>query len=119
MDNNGFNDNNVDTVEVENGENKATSNNGNAPEYTLWLVLGIIQIVCICCCNPFTTICGIITVVFVYAANNAYKINNTELYQSKIKSAKIVSIIGLALFVGGIILNIVLGMCTTLMNNVK
>lgn len=82
---------------------------GNAPDYMLWLILGIVQICLICCCNIFSCVCGVITVIMAVQANNYFKYGDYNMYQARIKSAKIVNIIGWALIVVSIVLNIVTG----------
>ena len=81
----------------------------NAPDYMLWLILGVIQIILICCCNLFSFIMGILTVVFVIAANNQYKMGNMLGYQSKIKVAKIINIVGWVLMIVNFVVAIVGG----------
>ena len=93
--------------------------NGNAPDYILWLVLGIIQICLICCCNFLTCICGIFTVIFIVQSNNSFKINNYVLYQEKLKLAKILNIVGWVLIIVNIIINIFAGMFTTILEIVS
>ena len=83
--------------------------NQNAPEFTLWLVLGIVQICLICCCNLLTCVCGILTVIFISNANNFYKLGQMVEYQAKVKSAKIANLVGWGLIVVSIIFNIFAG----------
>lgn len=66
----------------------------NAPNYMLWLILGILQICTLCCCNFSGPIFGVITVVLSIISNNAFKGRDMIEYQSKIKAAKIVCIVG-------------------------
>lgn len=90
---------------------------GSAPDYMLWLILGIVQICLICCCNIFSCVCGIITVIMAVQANNYFKYGNYTMYQARIKSAKIANIIGWALIVVSIVLNIVTGVFSTIANS--
>ena len=87
--------------------------NGNAQDYMLWLILSIIQICSLCCCNCIGFIFGIISLIFVITANNAYKAGNINLYASKIKTAKIINIIGWV----GMILSFIIGMVMGIFNN--
>lgn len=76
--------------------NNNTSSGQSAPDYILWLILGIVLTCTVCCCfNCAGPVFGIITIVLALMANSAFKIGNMVEYQSKIKSAKIVCIIGL------------------------
>lgn len=88
----------------------------NSPDFTLWLVLGIIQICMICCCNCLSLITGTITVVLVILANNSYKAGNLADHDSKIKIAKIVNLVGWGLFVVNIIINLVGGVFSSVMS---
>lgn len=72
---------------------------GSAPDYMVWLILGIVQIMLICCCNLLSLVTGILTVVFAVSANNQYKVGNMIDYQSKMKTAKIINIVGWLLMV--------------------
>ena len=60
----------------------------STPEFTKYLILSIIQL--LCCCQ----ITGIIALVFTILANSSFKIGNLVDYQSKIKSAKTVLTVG-------------------------
>ena len=86
-----------------------TMNGGNAPEYTLWLILGIIQMISLCCCNCVAFVFGLITVIMITGGNNAFKNGDMATYQSKLKTAKIVNIIGWVVMFGGVILSLVTG----------
>lgn len=88
--------------------------NGHGPDYTLWFVLGIIQICLICCCNIFTCICGIVTVVMIKQADEYFRMGNYTMYQARVKSAKIANIIGWALIVLGTVFSMVSGVFTTI-----
>lgn len=90
--------------------------NGNAPDYMLWLVLGIVQILTLCCCNCFTFIFGIITVIFACTANTAFKQGNLNSYAEKIRLAKIMNIIGWALIAVSVILNLVTGVFSSILS---
>lgn len=103
-----FNQNQNSYGGMNNGFNQQM-NQGNAPDYMLWLILGIVQICLLCCCNIFTCICGIITVVMVVQANNYFKCGNYPMYQGKIRSAKIANIIGWALIILSLVINIFSG----------
>lgn len=99
--------------------NNSNINNGSAPDYMLWLVLGIVQICTLCCCNCFTFIFGILTVIFACIANTAFKNGNMVEYHSKIKLAKILNIVGWVLLIGGTILNFVMGVFEAAMDMFK
>lgn len=60
----------------------------SATEFTKYLVLSIIQL--LCCCQ----ITGIIALVFTILANSSFKVGNLMDYQSKIKSAKTTLTVG-------------------------
>ena len=98
--NGGMNQNNMGTPNY-------TNNGGNAPDYMLWLILGIVQICSLCCCNCVGCVFGIITTVFVYTANNCFKNGDMMNYQSKMKTAKIINIIGWCIICFGIIMGII------------
>ena len=70
---------------------------GSAPEFTKYLILSILEMVC--CCQ----ITGIIGIVFVVMANSAFKMGNMMDYQVKIKNVKTTLLVGLII---GIICNI-------------
>ena len=72
---------------------------GSAPEFTKYLILSIVEM--ICCCQ----ITGIIGIVFAVMANSAFKIGNMMDYQAKIKNTKTTLLIGLAI---GIVCNLLL-----------
>ena len=119
MDNFNQNQNNYSQGNYNNGMNMNTNfvpQQGSAPDYTLWLILGIVQICLICCCNIFTCVCGIITVVSICQANNYFKTGNLPMYQGKLKTAKTANIIGWALIVLSLIINIVTGMFSSVMD---
>lgn len=80
-------------------------NLGNAPNYILWLILGIIQICSVCCCGIPTMVCGIVTVIFAVTANQQFQQGNAVLYIKKMRAAKIWNIIGWVLLVLSFILN--------------
>lgn len=81
--------------------------NVNAPNYILWLVLGIVQIMNICCCNPFTSVCGIITVILAIKANKEFLNGKFYEYQANMKVAKILNILGWCLVPIGFIIWII------------
>ena len=86
-----------------------TMNGGNAPEYTLWLILGIVQMLGLCCCNCIAFGFGLGTVITISNANNAFKNGDMMTYQSKVKTAKIINLIGWAIMFGGVIISFVTG----------
>lgn len=57
----------------------------------LYIILGILQLMC---CNQIT---GIMTIIFSALANTDYVNGNIKEYLNKIKTARIASIIGVAL----------------------
>lgn len=82
----------------------------SAPDYMLWLILGIVQICTLCCCNCTAPITGIITVILVVIGNTSYKQGNLMDYQSKMKIAKIVCGVGFGLMIIGWIISLFSGM---------
>ena len=80
-------------------------NFGNVSGFTLWLVLGFLEII-LCCSSCFTAICGIISVIFVLLANDAFKNGYTEKADEHMKVAKVLIIIGGAFLVLRIVLKI-------------
>ena len=82
----------------------------SAPDYMLWLILGIVQICTLCCCNCTAPITGIITVILVVMGNTSYKQGNLMDYQSKMKIAKIVCGVGFGLMIIGWIISLFSGM---------
>lgn len=84
-------------------------NGGNAPEYMLWLILGIVQMLGLCCCNCVAFGFGLATVLLISNANNAFKNGDMMTYQSKVKTAKIVNIIGWVIMFSGVIISLVTG----------
>ena len=98
MNNNGMNPNNM-------------GNGGKDPntDITIWTVLGIIQIILVCCCNFTTFITGIITMVFISKAKTALYTSDVQSFTSYVKSAKIANLIGWGLMILNILLNVVLG----------
>jgi hypothetical protein len=88
----------------------------NAPNYTLYLILSIILIAGICCCNVVSLVLGIISIVYLTQANSFFKMGNMAMYEAKIKVSKILIIVGYALIVLGIILNIVSGAFSTIVS---
>lgn len=115
--NGGYNPNQGTNMNYSGGINM--SNSIKAPDFMLWLLLGIAQICTLCCCNCFTFIFGILTVIFACMANTAFKNNNIAGYQSNIKTAKICNIIGWACIVLSIVLNIVTGLFSTVSDSLS
>lgn len=89
--------------------NAQLPNNGNVPGYMLWLLLGIAQILTLCCCNCITFIFGILTVVFACIANNQFKQGNIIMSTANIKKAKIFNILGWLLIIVNFVINLLLG----------
>ena len=83
----------------------------SSPKYTLWLVLGIVQIVAGCCCSGgiFTLVTGILTIVFANNGNTAYKSGDMLTHDSKMKTAMIINIAGWVIAVIVFILALVTG----------
>lgn len=69
--------------------NEFIQNNNVKNNHTTWLIIGIIQLLC---CNQIT---GIITLMFSFSADEAYKKGNINSYKLNIKYAKITTIIGI------------------------
>ena len=99
MDNQNFNNQNYNNYNQ--GQYNAPAPGEKSPKYTLWLVLGIVQIVAGFCCagGIFTLVTGILTIVFANNANTAYQLGDMATHDSKIKSAMIMNIIGWVLAV--------------------
>lgn len=87
-----------------------------APEYTLWLVIGIILTVigCCCCCGGGITVpvVGILLIIFACLGNNAYKEGRMLDYQKWFKRCKITIIVGVILIILNVIIGIVGGFAT-------
>lgn len=117
MDNFGNNQYGQTYNQPNNFNNVNNTNTGmNAPDYMLWLILGIIQIVTLCCCNCVAPIFGIITVIMVVGANNKYKTGDAFGYQKSMKTAKIINIVGWVLMFAGTIISFVTGMFSSIMD---
>ena len=80
-------------------------NFGNVSGFTLWLVLGFLEII-LCCSSCFTAICGIVAVIFVFLANDAFRNGDVEKANEHMKVAKVVIIVGGAFLVLRIVLRI-------------
>lgn len=96
--NNEVNTKNMNEYNKQTYDNQAYSNynnnlNYNSVEnnYIPWLIAGIVQLMC---CNQIT---GIITILFSFLANEDYTKGSINEYKSKIKCAKIATIIGVIL----------------------
>lgn len=100
-------------------QNNVTMNGGKAPGYMLWLILGIVQICSLCCCNCVMFIFGTLTVVFACIANNAFKNGDMFTYQAKLKVAKILNIIGWCIGILGWIISLVSGAATELLTYIQ
>lgn len=99
------------------------STQSKAPEYTLWLVVGIILTVlgCCCCCGGGVTVpvVGILLIIFSSLGNSAYKEGRMVDYQKWFKWCKITIIVGTVLIVLNIIIGIIggfTGMFTEIMD---
>lgn len=88
----------------------------NAPDYMLWLILGIVQVFTLCCCNCTAPITGAITIVLVIMANNSFKSGNAMDYSSKMNIAKIVCCIGYGLMIVGIIISFFSGIVSSILD---
>lgn len=63
----------------------------NAPDFIMLLILGIAST--LCCCLP----AGAVSLVFTIMANSDFKSGNAVGYASKVKTAKVLMIIGVIL----------------------
>lgn len=93
-----------------NGANVPLTDMNGAPlknNFGMKLTFSILEIIS---CNPITIIMGIIGCVFTSKANNSYKARKAEEFKSQAKTASICLWVGLAAFILGIILNIVIGL---------
>lgn len=91
----------------------------SAPDYMLWLILGIVQICTLCCCNCTAPITGIITVILVVMGNTSYKQGNLADYQSKMKIAKIVCGVGFGLMLIGWIISLFTGVFDFMISSIN
>ena len=93
------------------GFNNQVNTSTNAPNYKLWLILGIIQ-TCLfcCCCSVITCIFGIATIILAVTANNYFKQGNMVLYRARMKAAMIVNIIGWVVTFLGFIIGLATGL---------
>lgn len=78
-------------------------------QYMIWLISGIVQIVNICCCNVFSLVFGILTVVFASKAKQALYTGGKDEFEKQIKTARMISLIGWIVIILNVILNIALG----------
>lgn len=97
-----------DTGTINNQNLNQNINKGNTPGFNLLLVLGIIQVLGICCCNMFTFIFGVLTIVFAVKADEDYK-SGRHYYYENLKTAKVFNIIGWVFFVTGLFISIIGG----------
>ena len=74
------------------------------PSNTLHVVLAVINIVMICCCNPISLVLGIIALVMALGAKKEPTLEGAK---QKLKTSLILSIVGLALMVLGSIVSII------------
>lgn len=86
----------------------------NAPEFVMYLVIGIVYT--ICCCNVLIGIPGII---FTVLMNTAYKAGDTNGYLSNRKISKWIYIIGIILWVVGVILSFIFGIAGSFIDFVR
>ena len=63
----------------------------NAPDFIMLLILSIAST--LCCCLP----AGAVSLVFTLMANSDFKSGNIAGYKSKVKSAKVILVIGVIL----------------------
>lgn len=93
---------------------------GNAPEYTLWLIIGVALTVlgCCCCCGGgFTVpIGGIVLICFACAGNSAYKRGDMLGYNKWFKAAKITIIVVVVLNILYSIIGFATGLFATIMD---
>lgn len=108
VNNGGYNQNNFEANQQFMQGNNPMDN--GAKEYVLWLVLGIIQALSICCCNWVAVITGTITIIFAIQANSQRLMGNYYAFKKKIGVAKVVNLIGWGLMVVSIVLNLVFGL---------
>lgn len=102
--------------------NYGYSNNGfnpppviaNAPEFVMYLIIGIVYSVC--CCNFLIGIPGII---FTVLMNTSYKSGDTNGYLSNRKISKWIYIIGIILWVIGMILSFVFGIAGSFLDAIR
>lgn len=85
-------------------------------QYLLWLILGILQSLSICCCNWFGVVTGILTIVMVVRAKKAFQRGDMYRSMSSLKAAMIINIIGWVLLIVTSIVNIVAGTFSVIFN---
>ncbi len=76
--------------------------------FAIQLVFAIIEIL-LCCFSPVAMILGIIGLVFAVQANTSFQLGKAEEFKAKSKTSNILLIIGGALAIFGVIINIVVG----------
>lgn len=86
----------------------------NAPEFVMYLIIGIVYT--ICCCNILIGVPGII---FTVLMNTAYKAGDTNGYLSNRKISKWIYIIGIILWVLGFILSFVFGFAEAFIDAIR
>ena len=86
---------------------------GSAPEYTLYLIIGILYT--ICCCNILIGIPGII---FTCLMNSAFKMGNAQEYAQNKKIAKVIYIVGIILWIVSIIFGFLSGILEAILESI-
>lgn len=81
----------------------------NSPNFTVNLIIGILYTVC--CCN---FVFGLLGLVFTFMANTAWKNGDDVGYNTYSKVVTIVYVLGIVLYITGLIIGLMLGIYDTL-----
>lgn len=81
----------------------------NSPNFTVNLIIGILYTVC--CCN---FVFGLLGLVFTFMANTAWKNGDDVGYNTYSKVVTIVYVLGIVLYIAGLIIGLMLGIYDTL-----
>ena len=82
-------------------------NSGNIPGYILWLSLGILQILTLCCFNYIAVVLGIIAVILIILANSEFKNGKIIRCKKKINIAKILIVISITFTLVTLVIDII------------
>ena len=82
-------------------------NSGNIPGYILWLSLGILQILTLCCFNYIAVVLGIIAVILIILANSEFKKGKIIRCKKKINIAKILIVISITFTLVTLVIDII------------
>lgn len=91
------------------GNNNGMMNSKLDSDIQLLFILGIIQVLMVCCCNFMTFIAGIVTLVLVSKAKSIHGYGNQQQASNMVTKAKIANVVGWILLVLNTIINLVAG----------